>query len=59
MSAAEKERDVVCFEHPTPHLDTLTLESGDEVLYDPDPENPDAWLQTDPCHMIELDGRWR
>lgn len=56
MTHATKKPSVT-INHPVPHLETLELDSGDVVMYDP--ENSETYLQVDPCHMIELDGRWR
>lgn len=49
--------EIVTIRHPEPSLGTLTLESGDGVIYDE--ANPDAWLQTCEDNYIELDGGWR
>lgn len=59
MSATgERDRNpIVTIRHPEPSLGTLTLESGDGVIYDE--ATPDAWLQTGEDNYIELDGRWR
>lgn len=56
MSSAER-KPTVTVEHPVPKLETLELETGDQVMYDPD--TPEAFIQTDESHLIELDGRWR